>query len=87
MAFGRSARVLRHTPPGDAGADLSGACLKLFPLAPGDLAGRNGTSEAAEMDVDRSDDDPTGAGLRLWHCTRTASMLAFKAMVQAVRAP
>jgi len=87
-ACGRSARVLRHPPPGDvAGDDLSGACLELFPLAPGDLAGANGTSEEAEMDVDRSDDDPTAAGLRLWPCTRAASMAAFKAMVQAVRAP
>ena len=89
---GRSARVLRHPPPGggDAGAaDLSGgACLELFPLAPGDLVvGSNGTSEEAEMDVDRSDDDPTATGLRLWPCTRAASMAAFKAMVQAVRAP
>ena len=87
-AIGRSARVLRHPPPGDAGADdLSGACLKLFPLAPGDLVGANDTSEGAEMDADRSDDDPTATGLRLWPCTRATSMAAFKAMVQAVRAP
>ncbi|XP_025798530.1 myb-related protein 308-like [Panicum hallii] len=87
MAFGRSVRVLRRPPPGDAGADLSGACLKLFPLAPGDLVGGNDTSEAGEMDVDRGDDGPTVAELRLWPCTRAASMAAFKAMVQAVRAP
>jgi len=93
-ACGRSARVLRHPPPGggDAGAaDLSGgACLELFPLAPGDLVvGSNGTSEAPEMDADRGDDDddPTATGLRLWPCTRATSMAAFKAMVQAVRAP
>ena len=83
--------MLRHPPPGDAGADdLSGACLKLFPLAPGDLVvGSNGTSEAPEMDADRGDDDddPTATGLRLWPCTRATSMAAFKAMVQAVRAP
>ncbi|KAG2542255.1 transcription factor CSA-like [Panicum virgatum] len=86
-AIARSTWVLRHPPPGDAGADSSGACLKLFPLAPGDLVGANDTSEGAEMDVDRSDDDPTATGLRLWPCTRATSMAAFKAMVQTVRAP
>ncbi|TKV97223.1 hypothetical protein SEVIR_9G480400v4 [Setaria viridis] len=81
--FGRSVPVLRRPPPGDAGVDLSGACLKLFPLATGDLVGGNDSGEAAEMDVDCSADDQTVTEMTLWPST----MAAFKAMVQAVRAP
>ncbi|CAL4913462.1 unnamed protein product [Urochloa decumbens] len=86
MAFRRGVPVLRHPTPGDAVVDLSGAGLDLFPLAPGDLAG--GDDNAAEMDVDcRDDDDPTIPSLSLGSSTEAASMAAFKAMVEAVRAP
>ncbi|CAN6320779.1 unnamed protein product [Urochloa humidicola] len=92
MAFGRGVPVLRHPTPGDAGVDTSPSCacpLILFPLAPGDLVGGgHNAGEAAEMDVDCRDDDhdPT-IPLLLGQSTATASMAAFKAMVQAVRAP
>ncbi|CAN6290099.1 unnamed protein product [Urochloa humidicola] len=86
MAFGRGVPVLRRPQPGDAGVDLSGACLTLFPLAPGDLVGGDNASDAAEMDVD-DDEDPTIPLLRLGPSTEAAKMAAFKAMVEAVRAP
>ncbi|KAF8718520.1 hypothetical protein HU200_025294 [Digitaria exilis] len=90
MAFGRDTiPVRRHPPPGDAGVDLSDACLKLFPLAPGDLVGDSDTSEAAAemMDVDCAADDTAVTELTLLASSRATSMAAFKAMVQAVRAP
>jgi hypothetical protein len=86
-AFGRGVPVLHRLPHVDAGVDLSGACLKLFPLAPGDLVGGDNPSEAAGMDVDCSADDQTVTEMTLLPSTRAASMAAFKAMVQAVRAP
>jgi hypothetical protein len=66
-----------------AGVDLSesDACLKLFPLAPGDLVGDS------NMDVDCGADDPADTEMTLWPSSRATSMAAFKAMVQAVRAP
>lgn len=70
----------QHLPPVEPGVDLSGACLELFPLAPGDLA------EAAGMDVDRGADEPL-VELRLRPSTTAYSLAAFKAMVQAARAP
>ncbi|OEL34149.1 Transcription factor MYB44 [Dichanthelium oligosanthes] len=36
-AFGRGAPAPSRTQPVDKGVDLSGACMNLFPLAPGDL--------------------------------------------------
>ncbi|CAL4930011.1 unnamed protein product [Urochloa decumbens] len=89
MTFGRGVPVLRRPTPGDTGVDLSGAGLDLFPQAPGDLVGGDNASDAAEMDVDCRDDDedPTTPLLRLGPSTEAASMAAFKAMVEAVRAP
>ncbi|CAN6301629.1 unnamed protein product [Urochloa humidicola] len=92
MAFGSGVPVLRHPTPGDAGVDMSPSVscpLILFPQEPGDLVGRgNNVVEAAEMDVDcRDDDDDRTIPLQLGQSTATASMAAFKAMVQAVRAP
>ncbi|CAD6247660.1 unnamed protein product [Miscanthus lutarioriparius] len=58
--------VLRHPPP--TGVDLSGECLKLFPLVAGDLVRGNNASEAAAMDVDCSTDELL-VELRLWSST------------------
>ncbi|CAL4896283.1 unnamed protein product [Urochloa decumbens] len=61
----------------------SGACLELFPMAPGDLAnGRNNLNarEEAAMEVDGGMHE-----MRLWPAS--TAMAAFRAMVQAVRAP
>ena len=57
--------VLRHPPPG---VDLSGECLKLFPLVAGDLVRGNNASEAAAMDVDYGTDESL-VQLRLWPST------------------
>lgn len=66
-AFGRDVvPVLRNPPPG---IDLSGECLKLFPLVPGDLVRGNNASEAAAMDVDGSTDEAL-VELRLWPSTK-----------------
>jgi len=66
-AFGRDMIVplLRHSP---SGVDLSGQCLKLFPLVAGDLARGNSAGEAAAMDVDYSTDESL-VELRLWPST------------------
>ena len=66
-AFGRDMMtpVLHHPPPG---VDLSGACLKLFPLVAGDLVRGNNASEAAAMDVDYGTDESL-VQLRLWPST------------------
>ncbi|CAN6330986.1 unnamed protein product [Urochloa humidicola] len=78
--------VLRHGQPvigRSDGDDQSGAaCLELFPLAPGDLAnGRNNNGPgAAAMDGD-------GGVLEMGLWQESAAMAAFRAMVQAVRAP
>ncbi|XP_062209176.1 transcription factor MYB25-like [Phragmites australis] len=85
---GRDSPVLHYCPPeetGDTGINQSGACLELFPLAPGDLIKGNSASDVAAMDVDYGAGDPL-TELRLWPST-TTTMAAFKAMVQAVRAP
>lgn len=65
--FGRDMMipVLRHPPPG---VDLSGECLKLFPLVAGDLIRGNNAGEAAAMDVDYSTDESL-VELRLWPST------------------
>jgi hypothetical protein len=39
------------------------------------------------MHVDCSADDPVDTEMTLWPSSRATSMAAFKAMVQAVRAP
>ncbi|WVZ56138.1 hypothetical protein U9M48_006712 [Paspalum notatum var. saurae] len=73
----------KEVPPVDEGFDLSGDSLKLFPLAPGDLVEAVGM-----MDADCSaDEDESVLELRLGLPIRANSMAAFKAMVQAVRAP
>ncbi|XP_062213507.1 transcription factor MYB25-like [Phragmites australis] len=84
----RDSPVLHYYPPtetSDTGDDQSGACLELFPLAPGDLIRGNNASDAAATDVDYGAEDPL-TELRLWPSTRATTMAAFKAMVQAVRA-
>ncbi|OEL34585.1 hypothetical protein BAE44_0004395, partial [Dichanthelium oligosanthes] len=85
----RGEPVLRRQPPDEAvGEDQSGACLNLFPLAPGDLTkgGSNSDAcEAAAMDVDVGDGDLLEK--RLWPVSTATAMEKFKAIVEAVRAP
>ena len=60
------------------GDDQSGACLALFPLAPGDLTeGSNSACEAAAMDVDVSAGDLPEMRLR----PAPTAMAAFRALV------
>ncbi|RLM99912.1 hypothetical protein C2845_PM06G10370 [Panicum miliaceum] len=82
---GRGGGVLRRQPHEEAaGDDQSGACLALFPLAPGDLTkGSNSAREAAAMDVDVS----AGGLPEMRLSPAPTAMAAFRAMVQAVRAP
>ncbi|PVH61608.1 hypothetical protein PAHAL_3G075600 [Panicum hallii] len=84
-ASGRGGTVLRRQPPEEAaGDDQSGACLALFPLAPGDLTkGSNSAREAAAMDFDVS----AGGLPEMRLSPAPTAMAAFRAMVQAVRAP
>ncbi|CAN6326276.1 unnamed protein product [Urochloa humidicola] len=83
---GGGAVLLRHGQPvigrGDGDDQSGAACLELFPLAPGDLAnGRNNNGPgAAAMDGD-------GGVLEMGLWQESAAMAAFRAMVQAVRAP